>query len=588
MNNLNYGIIGNGSTAALVSQQGTIEWLCMPYFDSPSVFASIIDKDKGGYFGINPVGQYEIKQSYVPHTNILTTIFTSDEAEFIVYDFMPYYDDYDGSSENYHPSEIYRYIRHIKGEPRLSIDYQPAPDYAKGECKLEICDDHIESFSVSNSKDRQFLYASLPLEDILSHGIFTLENDEFFLLSSNEKLTAMTLEKEKIDYCRTLVYWLNWSERTKKFNNYNDIIERSMLTLKLLSHHNGAILAALTTSLPEAIGQERNWDYRFCWLRDASMAIETLVKMGHERAAKRFMQFVRNTFVANHERFQIMYGIRGEQKLSEEELLHLSGYENSRPVRIGNAAYRQKQNDSYGYLMNLIYQYFALLPAHQEDRENVWDMVKNIMDTVLIEWKKPDKGIWEIRGKAQHFVSSKIMCWVALDRGTRIARMLYKNTYAELWAKEAEKVRKDIFSKGWKPELQSFTQAYGNFNMDSSLLIMEEYGFINGNDEKFRKTVQAVKKDLFHHGLMYRYHINDDFGTPTSAFTLCTFWLIRAMFAIGEKEEARDLFEKLLTYSNHLGLFSEDLDFNSKRLLGNFPQAYSHLALINTALLFQG
>lgn len=586
MDNLNYGIIGNGNTAALVSQYGSIEWLCLPHFDSPSVFASLLDKEKGGHFRFCPVGQYEVRQSYVAHTNILTTVFTSEDAEFIVYDFMPCYD-YDGTTENHHPSDIYRYIRHVRGVPRLSIDYQPSPDYARGACRLEICGDHIESYSTSNTKDRQFLYSSLPLEGILAHEVFTLESDAFCLLSSNEKLSEITLETERVDYCRTLVYWLNWSERTKKFKNYNDVIERSMLTLKLLSHHNGVMLAALTTSLPEAIGQSRNWDYRFCWLRDASMSIETLVKLGHEKAARRFMQFVRSTFVANHDRFQIMYGIRGEKTLHEEELPHLSGYENSRPVRIGNAAYRQKQNDSYGYLMNLIYQYFTLLPAHLEDQEDVWDMVKNIMETVQVEWKKPDKGIWEIRGKAQHFVSSKIMCWVALDRGARIARMLNRSGLAETWEKEADKVRKDVFAKGWKPELHSFSQAYGNLNMDSSLLIMEEYGFIDGHDEKFRQTVQAVKKDLFHNGLMYRYHAADDFGMPTSAFTICTFWLIRAMFVTGEKEEARQLFEKILTYSNHLGLFSEDLDFESKRLLGNFPQAYSHLALINTALLFQ-
>jgi GH15 family glucan-1,4-alpha-glucosidase len=586
MDNLNYGIIGNGSTAALISQDGTIEWLCLPSFDSPSVFASLLDKKKGGCFGFNLVGNYEIKQSYIPHTNILTTTFISGEAEFVVYDFMPCYD-YDGTTEKYHPSEVYRYIKHVKGVPRFSVNYQPAPDYARGEGRLEIWGDHIESYSLSNRKDRQFLYSSLSLEGILSHEVFTLEGDEFFLLSSNEKLSEITLEKEKIDYCRTLVYWLNWSERTKKFKHYNDVIERSMLTLKLLSHYNGAMLAALTTSLPEAIGGTRNWDYRFCWLRDASMSIETLVKLGHSREARRFMQFVRSTFVANHDRFQIMYGIRGERKLKEEELPHLSGYEGSRPVRIGNAAHHQKQNDSYGYLMNLIYQFFTLLPTRQEEKEDAWDMVKNIMETVRVNWKKPDKGIWEIRGEAQHFVSSKVMCWVALDRGARIAKMLNKTKFANVWAKEADKVRKDVLTKGWNKELQSFTQAYGNQYMDSSLLIMEEYGFIDGNDERYKLTVKAVKKELFHNGLMYRYHVPDDFGTPTSAFTLCTFWLVRAMYVTGEKEEARQLFEKLLTYSNHLGLFSEDLDFESKRLLGNFPQAYSHLALINTALLFQ-
>lgn len=586
MKNLNYGVIGNGSTAALVSERGVIEWLCMPYFDSPSVFASILDKEKGGEFGFVVTEEFDICQSYIPHTNILTTNFCSEKAEFVVYDFMPCYY-YEGKYEKYHPSEIYRYIRHVRGIPRFSVVYQPSPDYARGKRCLEIIDDHIESYSLSNSKDRQFLYSSLPLESILNDNVIPLEKDEFFLMSSNEKVSGITLEREKLDYCRTLVYWMNWSERTKSFGQYNDVIGRSLLTLKLLSSHNGAMIAALTTSLPEAIGESRNWDYRFCWLRDASMSIETLVRMGHTNAAIRFMKFVRSTFVSNHDSFQIMYGIRGEKKLLEEELKHLSGYEHSTPVRVGNAAYHQKQNDSYGYLMNLIFQYFTLLPARQDEWEDMWDMVKNIMVTVQREWRKPDKGIWEIRGKAQHFVSSKIMCWVAMDRGARIATILKKDRYAQIWKREADKIHKDVMKKGWNENIQSFTQSYDNTNMDSSLLLMEEYGFISGKDEKYRKTVQAVKKDLFRNGLMYRYHAADDFGMPTSAFTLCTFWLIRAMYCIGEEKEARKLFEQVLTYSNHLGLFSEDLEFETKRLLGNFPQAYSHLAVINTALLFQ-
>lgn len=423
--NLNYGIVGNGSTAALISEHGFVEWFCLPHFDSSSCFAALLDNERGGKFGIKLVGDYDVRQSYVPHTNILTTHYVSDEAEFKIFDFMPCYY-HPGTSNLYNPSELYRYIRYIKGVPRFSVVYEPRPDYARGECVLAISFNHIESYSTSNERDRQYLYSSIPLESIVSQEVFTLEKDEFFLFSSNEKLTDVTLEREKADYCRTMVFWLNWSEQTKKYEVYNDVIERSLLTLKLLSFDNGAMMAALTTSLPEAIGETRNWDYRFCWLRDASMSIETLVKLGHTRSAKRFMQFVRSTFVANHDSFQIMYGIRGEQKLHEEELTHLSGYENSKPVRVGNAAYHQKQNDSYGYLMNLIYQYFTLLPSRQEDLEDIWDMVKNIMATVQKEWKKADKGIWEIRGKAQHFVSSKVMCWVALDRGARIAALLHR------------------------------------------------------------------------------------------------------------------------------------------------------------------
>lgn len=584
--NLNYGVIGNGSTAALISDKGDIEWLCLPHFDSQSVFASLLDKEKGGKFGIDVIGNYKITQKYVPHTNILTTNFLSEEAEFTVFDFMPCYY-HDGTLDRHHPSEIYRYIRLQKGYPRFSVVYKPRPDYARGETVLNVTDKHIESYSLSNPKDRQYLYSSIPFEKIVNSEAITLENDEFFLLSSNEKLAPVTLEQEKADYCRTIVYWLNWSERTKKFKVYNDVIERSILTLQLLSSYNGAVLAAITTSLPEAIGETRNWDYRFCWLRDASMSIETLVRLGHKRVAKRFMQFVRSTFVANHDSFQIMYGIRGEKKLHEEELEHLAGYANSKPVRIGNAAYHQKQNDSYGYLMSLIYQYFTLLPSRQEEAEDIWDMVKNIMETVKKEWRKPDKGIWEIRGKAQHFVSSKIMCWVAMDRGARIAKLIRMDNYYEDWQKEAELIKKDVLRKGWNEEMQSFTQAYGNTHMDSSLLLMEEYGFINGDDKKFISTVKSVKKHLFHNGLMYRYNAADDFGTPKSAFTICTFWLVRALYVIGEKKEALKIFNRIIGYSNHLGLFSEDIDFKTKELLGNFPQAYSHLALINTAMLFE-
>lgn len=585
MDNLNYGVVGNCTSAALISQTGFIEWLCLPHFDSPSVFAALLDKDKGGRFGFEMTGNYRITQQYVPHTTILMTTYVTDDAEMVVYDFMPCYY-FDGTQDVYRPAEIYRYIRHVKGKPRLRVDYSICPDYARGTSVVEDKGAYILSYSTTNPKDQQYLYSSIAHEKILEKEELVIEHDEFFLLSSNEKLVEIDLEREKSDYCRTMVYWLNWTANTRKFTDYNDVIERSMLTLKMETFFNGAMLAAITTSLPEAIGETRNWDYRFCWLRDASMSIETLVNLGHSREAKRFMQFVRSTFVANHDSFQIMYGIKGERKLHEEQLPHLAGYEGSAPVRIGNAAYHQKQNDSYGYLMNLIYQYFELIPNREDALEDVWDMVKIIMETVKKEWRKPDKGIWEIRGKAQHFVSSKVMCWVALDRGARIARLLHMNHYADDWQKEADRVKADVFAKGWKEEIGSFSQAYGNTNLDSSLLLMEAYGFIDGNDEHFRKTVKAVKKALFHKGLMYRYHVKDDFGVPKSAFTLCTFWLVRALYVTGEKNEAREIFDRLLSYGNHLGLFSEDIDFHTKRLLGNFPQAYSHLALINTALLF--
>lgn len=583
---LNYGVIGNCTTAALVSDKGSIEWLCLPEFDSASVFAALLDKEKGGSFGFDVADDYKTTQFYVPHTNILTTRFTSPEGSFDVVDFMPLYR-LEGKEDFYWPAEIYRYIRWIKGTPRFKVHYAPAPDYARGKTLYNVTSQYIETYSSSDSKDRQYLYSSIPLQKIMNHEEIKLEEDQFFLLSYNEKVIEVDMEREKLEYCRTLVYWLNWTNQTKKYTLYNDVIERSLLTLKMMTYRNGAVIAALTTSLPETVGEVRNWDYRFCWLRDASMSIETLFKVGHSTAARKFMRFIKQSFMAKHD-YQIMYGIHGERMLTETILDHLSGYKNSRPVRIGNDAYHQRQNDSFGYLMDLIYQYCCLMPGTLDEVEDMWELVKSIAFTVMDNWRKPDKRIWEIRGEGQHFVSSKVMCWVALDRAAKIASLLNKYSYSERWAAEAAAVKADVMQHGWNEKLQSFTQCYGNTYFDSSLLLMEPYGFIAPDDIHYHKTVKAVKKALLHKGLMYRYNSVDDFGMPSSAFTICVFWLIRALFVIGEKDEARCLFDEVLQYANHLGLFSEDLNFETKEQLGNFPQAYSHLAIVNTAILFAG
>ena len=581
--NLTYGVIGNCRTAALISERGSIEWLCFPDFDSPSVFAALLDRTKGGSFGFDVPDGYAVRQSYVPHTNILSTRFASDEGEFEVLDYMPCYRSFE--KEHYLPAELYRYIRFVKGRPRFRIRYDPAPNYAQGEVRIRRTAGFIESYSSADNKDRQYLYSSIPLQAVAGREEIRLEKDEFLLLSYNEKVIPIDIEREKIEYCRTLVYWLNWTNRTRQYTCYNEVVERSMLVLKLLSYYNGAMLAALTTSLPETVGEVRNWDYRFCWLRDASMSIETMFRVGHTGAARRFMKFIQSSFMSRHD-YQIMYGIRGERKLTEVILEHLDGYKGSKPVRIGNDTYHQKQNDSFGYLMDLVWQYYRLMPGTLDEIEDMWEMVKSILATVAEEWRNPDKGIWEIRGEEQHFVSSKVMCWVALDRGARIAAKLGKEEFAARWREEAEAIRRDVMEHGWKSEIQSFSQAYGNLALDSSLLLMEPYGFIAANDPHYRKTVEAVRKALFRKGLMYRYNSEDDFGVPSSAFTMCTFWLIRALFVTGQRNEAKTLFSQVLRYGNHLGLFSEHLDFDTKEQLGNFPQAYSHLAIVNTALLF--
>jgi len=581
----NYGAIGNCRTAALVSNCGSLDWLCLPHFDSGSVFASILDKEKGGHFSIDTEG-YTIRQKYIPHTNILCTSFVSDDAAFDVLDFMPRYrlGEYD---THYLPAEVYRYIKLRKGHPRFKPGFFPAMNYARNKASFKVTDDCVKIFAEDNLYDTFYLYSSFDLNTILNEGEIELCEDGFFLISYNQKLIKIDINRVNLEYQRTKVYWMNWTNRTLRFTQYNEWIERSVLVLKLMFYQpSGAVLAALTTSLPEAIGGERNWDYRFCWIRDASMSIDTLLGVGHQGAAQKFMDFIKTIIRKKSDNFQIMYGIRGERILTEEILDHLSGHENSKPVRIGNDAYHQKQNDSFGYLMDVIYQYYRFFPSTLDEIEDIFEVVKNIVRTVSRDWREPDKGIWEIRGVEQHFVFSKVMSWVALDRAVSLAGILRKNDIAERWKVIADEIKEDVMAKGWNDQIQSFTQTYANTEMDSSLLLMEQYGFIEASDERYIKTVDSIYTSLFHKGLMYRYNREDDFGKPTSAFTICTFWMVRALYMVGRQEEAQKIFNNLLSYSNHLGLFSEDLDFETKRQLGNFPQAYSHLALINTAMLF--
>lgn len=585
MNSLDYGVIGNCRSAAIVSKYGSIDWLCLPDFDSPSVFAKLLDAEKGGSFYIQVAEDYKITQEYVQGTNILKTRYESREGTFDLFDFMPRY----RTSDNgyYISPEVYRYIRLVNGKPKFKVFYDPRMNYAKDKTVHKIFKDYVRTSSQENDKDNIYLYSDIDFDTILENREIELVSNMFLLLAYNQKLVTIDIQRISLEYQRTKVYWLNWNNRSKKFTDYNEQISRSLLVLKLMSFQSsGAVLAALTTSVPETIGEVRNWDYRFCWIRDASMSIETLLKMGHPSLALRFLGFIKRIVKSKYDEFQIMYGIRGERKLTEEILPHLSGYQNSYPVRIGNAAYNQKQNDSLGYLMDVVYNYYRYFQGNLDEVEEMWEIVRNIVKTVIADWKNEDQSIWEFRNIRAHFVFSKVMCWVALDRAARIAELINKNAYANQIRTEADIIREDILENGWNEKLQSFTQAYGNEYMDSSLLLMEQYGFIEPTDERFVKTVRRVKDELFYGGLMYRYKIPDDFGEPSSSFTICTFWMVRALYVIGEIDEALTLFDNLLGYSNHLGLFSEDLNFESKQQLGNFPQAYSHLALINTASLF--
>src|SRR5690606_12177572 len=409
----------------------------------------------------------------------------------------------------------------------------------------------------------------------------------YLLLGYHEKLVKQGLDRAYLKYQRTKTYWMNWSEKTTNYTSYNEEISRSAFVLKALTYErSGAVLAAATTSLPETIGEERNWDYRFCWIRDASMVIKVMAGLGHTLSAKGFLQFIIDLIPDKDEKIQIMYGINGEKILTEHILDHLEGYAGSKPVRIGNAAYIQKQNDIYGILMEVIYQQFIQFETSLENSEELWTIVRGIVKIVEDHWKQPDKGIWELRTEDRHFVFSKLLCWVAIDRAIKIGQILRKGIHDEKWKALRTEIYNDIYNNGWNEEVGAYTQSYGSKDLDASTLLMEQYGFIKAKDPRFVSTVKATEKHLCRDGLLYRYRNQDDFGTPTSSFTICTFWFIDSLYKIGERQRAKEMFDTLLSYSNHLGLFSEDIDFETKRLLGNFPQAYSHLALIETAANF--
>ncbi|MCK0159923.1 glycoside hydrolase family 15 protein [Allomuricauda sp. F6463D] len=585
MDNLNYGIIGNCRSAALISKEGSIDWCCLPQFDSTSVFAKLLDEQIGGSFEIIPKGNYEIHQEYYNRTAILVTRYSEGENVFEVHDFMPRHHKMNGKYMA--PPEIIRYIKYVSGSPKVCFKYDPKLEYAVGKTKHYIKEDFIASLTHENKYDTLFLYTSFEKNSILEQKDVTLEEDGYFLICYNEKIFKPTTQKIALELERTKVYWLDWVDKTPTYKKFNEQIIRSAITLKMLTYDKtGAVLAAATTSLPETIGEVRNWDYRFCWIRDASMVIKVVSELGHKNSAKRFLQFIIDLMPDKDEKLQIMYGINKEKKLTEISLDHLDGYKGSKPVRVGNAAYMQKQNDIYGILMDVIYEQLNSFSNDIENVEELWNITKGIVWIVGKHWQEPDKGIWEFRGEDKHFTFSKVLCWVAIDRAIKVAKMFGKTRKLERWIALEQEIKDDIHKNAWNSDINAFVQSYGSRHLDASILLMEPYGFIHARDPKYVSTVQAIDEGLSNDGLLYRYKNEDDFGLPSSSFTICTFWFINALFKIGEEEKALEHFERLLSYSNHLGLFSEDIDFKTKRLLGNFPQAYSHLALIECAINF--
>lgn len=602
MNDINYqpiddyGIIGNMRSAALVGRNGSIDWFCFPHFDSPSIFARLLDHQKGGHFSIRPVSPFKTKQFYWPETNVLITRYRTDEGIVEISDFMPVGTKIRDEGDY----RIIRRVRGINGKVIMRMECRPAFNYARDPHAVRLAD-HGATFTCgSYAMD---LDSELPLQkqDDMASAEFTMFQDDsevFIFHKSNDKdRSGRALRDEQVDedLHDTIVYWRNWISKSIYKGRWREMVHRSALILKLLTFEpTGAIVAAATCSLPEGIGGERNWDYRYTWIRDAAFTVYAFMRLGFTEEAAGFMTWVMERLAESSvdEPLQIMYGIDGRHTLTEEVLGHLEGYMGSRPVRIGNGAYDQLQLDIYGELMDSVYLFnkYGVSMGYRG-----WKEVKKIADWVVKNWKLKDEGIWEVRSGKQEFVYSKLMCWVALDRTVRLA--LKNSLPADLntYIATRDKIYNEIMEKGWSEERQAFIQYYGSSNLDASNLMMPLVFFIAPTDPLMLKTLEATLKSPEKGGLVtnshvYRYNVHespDGLEGHEGTFNICTFWLVEALTRAGKAypdklEEARLMFEQMLGYSNHLGIYSEEIGIGGEAL-GNTPQAFTHLALISAA-----
>src|SRR5215469_7145167 len=582
----NYGVIGNMQSVALVGMTGSIDFLCYPNFDSPTVFCALLDDEKGGRFAIRPqLSNMRVRQLYLPETNILLTRFLAEEGVAELTDYMPIEEDEE------QPNEIVRTVSVIRGNVHFQVCCQPRFNYAAGKHEIKISDRCATFFPADSLCPPMSLYSTVAIkeqsQDVVS--TFTLKAGETatFILGSpraKEQPPEMGLVGHR--FLDTAQFWKSWISKSNYKGRWREMVHRSALVLKLLiNRKHGSLIAAPTFSLPESIGGVRNWDYRFTWLRDATFTLYALIRLGFVDEAEAFIDWLKGRLSDDAERgpLQVMYGVDGRQKLDELTLDHLQGYEHSRPVRIGNAAYQQLQLDIYGEMMDSIY--LANKYGDQISHEG-WLNVQRNLAWLAKNWQRPDEGIWEVRGGAREFLHSRLMCWVAFDRALRLAQKRSLSGPLHEWLQLRDAIREDIFTNFWDEHLQSFVQSKGSKALDASVLLMPLMRFISPIDPMWRSTLRAIEAQLVEDTLVYRYdpektHVDGLEGREGS-FTACSFWYIECLARTGELEKAQLLFEKMLGYANHLGLYSEELGADGRHL-GNFPQAFTHLALISAA-----
>jgi GH15 family glucan-1,4-alpha-glucosidase len=586
-----YALIGDCRSAGLVSRDGSLDWLCFPRFDSPSVFAALLDAREGGRFRIRPVGEYSSERRYLPDTNVLETTFRCPNGAFVLRDLMAISSEADKRSSLTPEHEVLREIEGIDGEVEVEVLYGPRPGYGLTRPVLERQWDHGLRCEVGGAA--LTLRSELPLElegdGRGASGVVRIRTGERKYLSLTYSREAPAViaplgeaARERIE--RTVRWWQGWANRCTYEGPYRDAVVRSALALKLMTYApSGALVAAPTTSLPEAIGGVRNWDYRYCWLRDASFTLRALYALGYREEAEAFDGWVLHATRLTWPELHILYDVFGEAKLPERELPHLEGYAGSRPVRIGNDAQGQFQLDLYGEVVDAAAQFAKRGGRFDRDTSRMLD---GLGRTVCRRWREPDEGIWEGRSGRFHNTHSKVLCWVALDRLIEMHEAEYLEVSVDLFRKERDEIRKEIEAHGYNERIGSYTRTFDGDEMDASLLTLPLYGYIEGKHPRMRSTCARIHEKLARDGLVFRYEASTDDGLPPGegAFGICSFWAVECVGRGGNVEGATRAFEKLLAYANDVGLFAEEIDPDTGAALGNFPQAFTHIGLINAAL----
>jgi alpha,alpha-trehalase len=590
-----YALLADCNSAALVDDCGSIDWLCLPRYDSPAVFARLLDPD-AGHWSIRPAGEFRSERRYLPGTLVLETTFTTETGSVRLHDAMSFAEGQRGHALGLDaPHELLRLVEGVSGSVELVMELAPRPEYGLVRPLFRKTEDGGRTFGGPNQIG---VTAGVPVsvEASTMTASFTATNGERVGFA----LRWAPVESDRPEPCppnrvaarvdATVEGWRSWeAEHDIYAGPHREVVRLSSRVLKGLTYRpTGAIVAAATTSLPEDTGGERNWDYRFAWIRDASLTLEALYIGSCSDEAENFVSFMTSSAggrVGDDSSLQIMYGIGGEHDLSERELPHLRGWRDSRPVRVGNGAWDQTQLDVYGELLNAVYVYRERLgELHPE----IQVFVSDLADAAARRWRERDAGMWEMRGEPRHHLSSKVLCWVALDRAVKLAPQLGPHARAEAWAEERDRIREAILERGWSEKRQAFAQSFDSDELDAAQLLMPLVGFLPATDERMRSTIEAIARGLTEDGLVLRYRntegLNPDGLTgEEGTFVICSFWLVSCLAMAGEVARAEELFDQLVGHANDLGLLAEEIDTRNDELLGNFPQAFSHIGLINAA-----